>query len=67
MGNLYGGLSTARNWCAFGICLAALMIVPHSLGQGMAALSGKVADTQGLSSRQPSLLRPKAPPAQKPL
>jgi Carboxypeptidase regulatory-like domain/TonB dependent receptor len=47
VGNFYGKLGTARNWCPLGICLVSLMIVPHSFGQGMAALSGKVADTQG--------------------
>src|ERR1700689_2119759 len=47
MGNFYCKLSTARNRCAFGILVLSLMNVPHSFGQGMAALSGKVADTQG--------------------
>jgi hypothetical protein len=48
MGNCYSKLSTARYWCTVGIFLASsLILVPASFGQGMAALSGKVADTQG--------------------
>lgn len=47
MGNFYDKLNTARNCCAAGTFLVSMIIVPVSFGQGRAALSGKVADSQG--------------------
>jgi hypothetical protein len=47
MGNFFCRLSAVRIWCVVGFFLVSLLIVPHSSGQGMAVLSGKVADASG--------------------
>lgn len=48
MNAIYSKLISARTWCVVGVFLAVLLFfAPASFGQGMATLSGKVADTQG--------------------
>jgi hypothetical protein len=47
MRNFLENLKTARFWSAGGVLLASMLFLPLSFGQGRAAMSGKVADSQG--------------------
>jgi hypothetical protein len=47
MQDSFHGLRTLGNWCAIGLVLALMIVMPAAFGQGRAALSGTVTDGQG--------------------